>query len=114
MATLAKRIYPSASAIFIWRFEEATSRPYGYLVVDLKASTPERDRLHTDIFEANLATEEWQKSPESRKDRYPSVESDNEDDDRDSIETDITDNLVRKKRPLSFNGPLVNVEKRSL
>ena len=35
------------------RFEEATSRPYGYLVVDLKSSTSEQDRLRTDIFEPN-------------------------------------------------------------
>ena len=34
------------------RFEEATSRPYGYLVVDLKSSTSEKDRLRTDIFES--------------------------------------------------------------
>ena len=33
------------------QFEQATSRPYGCLVVDLKSSTPEQDRLHTDIFE---------------------------------------------------------------
>ena len=40
------------------RFEQATSRPYGYLVVDLKSSTPEQDRLHTDIFET-LDTRNW-------------------------------------------------------
>ena len=34
------------------RFEEATSRPYGYLVVDLKSSTSEQDRLRTVIFES--------------------------------------------------------------
>ena len=32
------------------RFEESTSRPYGYRVVDLKSSTSEEDRLQTDIF----------------------------------------------------------------
>ena len=52
VTTLAKRIYPSTSAIFMKRFEEATSRPYGYLVVDLKSSTSEKDRLRTDIFES--------------------------------------------------------------
>ena len=35
------------------RFEEATSRPYGYLVVDLKSSTSAQDRLRTDIFESS-------------------------------------------------------------
>ena len=52
VATLARRIYPSTSVTFMKRFEEATSRPYGYLVVDLKSSTPEQDRLRTNIFES--------------------------------------------------------------
>ena len=34
------------------RFEEATSRHYGYLVVDLKSTTSEQDRLQTDIFKS--------------------------------------------------------------
>ena len=34
------------------RFEEATSRPYGYLVLDLKSGTSEQDRLRTNIFES--------------------------------------------------------------
>ena len=46
VATLARRIY----AMFMKRFEDATSRPYGYLVVDLKPNTTEQDRLKTDIF----------------------------------------------------------------
>ena len=50
VATLARRIYPSTSAIFMKRFEEATSRPYGYLVGDLKFSISEQDRLQ--IFES--------------------------------------------------------------
>ena len=52
VATLARIIYPSTSAMFMKRFEEATSRPYGYLVIDLKSSTSEQDRLQTDIFES--------------------------------------------------------------
>ena len=52
VATLARRIYPSTSVTFMKRFEEATSRPYGYLVVDLKSSTPEQGRLRTNIFES--------------------------------------------------------------
>ena len=51
MATLARRIYPSTSAIFMKRFEQATCPPYGYLVVDLKSIMPEQDRLQTDIIE---------------------------------------------------------------
>ena len=52
VATLARRIYPSTSAMFMKRFDQATSRPYGYLVIDLKSSTSEQDRLQTDIFES--------------------------------------------------------------
>ena len=52
VATLARRIYPSTSAILRKRFEEATSRPYGYLVIDLKSGTSEQVRLQTDIFES--------------------------------------------------------------
>ena len=33
-------------------FEDATARPYGYLVVDLKSSTSEQDILQTDIFDS--------------------------------------------------------------
>ena len=33
------------------RFERATSYPYGYLVIDLKSDTAEKDRLHTEIFD---------------------------------------------------------------
>ena len=32
------------------KFEDAMAIPYGYLVLDLKLSTSEQDRLQTDIF----------------------------------------------------------------
>ena len=32
------------------KFEDTTARPYGYLVLDLKLSTSEQDRLQTDMF----------------------------------------------------------------
>ena len=51
VATLARRIYPSTSAVFMKRFEQATSYPYGHLVIDLKSDTAEKDRLHTEIFD---------------------------------------------------------------
>ena len=44
VAILARRIYSSTS-------EEATSRPYGYLIAYLKSSTSEQDRLQINIFE---------------------------------------------------------------
>ena len=44
VASLA-RIYLSTSPVFMRKFEDATARPYGYLVVDLKSGTFEQDRL---------------------------------------------------------------------
>ena len=37
VASLSKRIFPSSSTNFMKRFEQATARPYRFLVVDLKA-----------------------------------------------------------------------------
>ena len=48
VATLAIRIYPSTSLVFMKLFERATSYPYGHLVHDLKSDTAEKDRLHTE------------------------------------------------------------------
>ena len=52
VATLARRIYPSTSVTFMRKFEDATARPYNYLILDLKVSTSEQDRLQTDIFDS--------------------------------------------------------------
>ena len=52
VATLARRIYLSTSVTFMRKFEDAMARPYGYLVLDLKSSTSEQDRLQTDIFDS--------------------------------------------------------------
>ena len=42
VATLARRIYPSTSAAFMKRFEQATSYPYSHLVIDFKSDTAEK------------------------------------------------------------------------
>ena len=77
VATLAKRIYPSTSAMFMKRFEEATLRLYGYLVIDLKWSTSEQERLQTDIFES---TDQHAFEP-------PDDETLSDDDDASSVES---------------------------
>ena len=60
VATLARRINPSTSAVFMKRFEQATSYPYGQLVIALKSDTPEKHRLHTEIFDtAKTMDEKW-------------------------------------------------------
>ena len=48
--TLAKQMYPSETASFIKEYEEAVRRPYGYLFVDLRPTTPDRCRLRTNVL----------------------------------------------------------------
>ena len=38
--------------------ERATSYPYGHLVIDLKSDTPEKDRLHIEIFDTVKSMDE--------------------------------------------------------
>ena len=44
-ATLARQMYPEGSTFAIEAFKDATSAPYGYLLVDMKPDTDERHRL---------------------------------------------------------------------
>jgi hypothetical protein len=48
--TLAQHMYPNKASAFMDAYEKATRAPHGYLLVDLKQSTNEEDRLVTDIF----------------------------------------------------------------
>ncbi len=47
---LAKQMYPGNVKFLQQSFNDATSKPYGYLLVDLKSETPEEIRLRTSIF----------------------------------------------------------------
>ena len=47
--TLACQMYPGKSEKMMKIIEKATRQPYGYLLVDLKAYTPENDRLKCKI-----------------------------------------------------------------
>ena len=53
--TLAKQMYLGGTEPFVRKYEEAVSRPYGYLLVDLKPNTPERCRLRTNVLPNDLA-----------------------------------------------------------
>lgn len=48
--TLFRQMYPENSQHLLRHFKEATSKPYGYLLVDLKPTTPEHLRMRTDII----------------------------------------------------------------
>lgn len=47
---LARQVYPENSRFLQEAFHDATSQPHGYLLLDLKQSTPENCRFRTCIF----------------------------------------------------------------
>ena len=50
IATLARQMYPKNSEYLLESFNDATTRPYGYLLLDLHQLTPENIRLRTNIL----------------------------------------------------------------
>ena len=74
VATLARRIYPSTCATFMRKFEDAMARPYGYLVLDLKSSTSEQDRLQTDIFVDQQSPDDGDISDDENADSVESLD----------------------------------------
>ena len=53
ISVLGRQMYPGKSQHFLLQYKEATQRPYGYLLVDLKTSTKEKDRLKPNAFEVS-------------------------------------------------------------
>ena len=56
MTTLAKQMYPGRVKFVQEAFADATSTPYGYLLIDLKQNTPDDMRLHSYALCANVRT----------------------------------------------------------
>ena len=50
VSTLAKQMFPGRTGYLMESFRDATSRPYGYLVIDCHQLTPENMRLRTNIL----------------------------------------------------------------
>ena len=48
--TLARQMYPGKTGYFLKKFEDATTEPYTYLLIDLKADTKKKERFQTDIL----------------------------------------------------------------
>lgn len=48
--TLARHLYPGNLQHLLRHFKEALSKPYRYLLIDLKLTTPEHLRLRTDVL----------------------------------------------------------------
>jgi hypothetical protein len=60
---LAKQVYPSCPRALQQAFEDATSIPHGYLILDLKAETPDKLRMRSNIFpDETLAVYQTKKS----------------------------------------------------
>lgn len=51
---LARQMYPESPSLMIKAYNDACSRPYGYLLVDLAMTTDDRLRLRTNIFPDEL------------------------------------------------------------
>jgi hypothetical protein len=50
LAHLGRQLYPCDSKFFQQVYQDATRKPYSYLLVDLRSDTPEELRLRTDIL----------------------------------------------------------------
>ena len=50
IATLARQMYPKNTNYLLETFEDATTKPYGYLLLNLHQLTPENIRLRTNIL----------------------------------------------------------------
>ena len=53
---LARQMYPGRGKYLQEAFAHATSKPYGYLLVDARQETPEHLRLRMNIFLGQLQT----------------------------------------------------------
>ena len=52
ISTLARQMFPKHTNYLMESFEDATSKPYGYLMIDCHQLTPENMRLRTNILPA--------------------------------------------------------------
>jgi len=50
VATLARQMYPGQSKFLVEAFKNASEKPFGYLLLDLKPDTDEKYRVRTNIF----------------------------------------------------------------
>ena len=51
VSSLARQMYPGKTKLLIEAFQDATVKPFGYLLIDMKPQTDDRMRLRTNIFE---------------------------------------------------------------
>jgi len=58
-AILAKQMFPTATEKLMKPYTEATMKPYGYLFIDLKQTTPETDRIVKNVFPVSISGEQY-------------------------------------------------------
>ena len=54
ISTLARQMYPNNTNFLVQSFQDATKKPYGYLLLDLHQRTPENMRLRTNILPGQM------------------------------------------------------------
>jgi hypothetical protein len=60
-------MYPSRRNLLLQKFDEATERPYGYLLMDLKPTTPDSLRLRTDVLGTGIEKEKDETEEETEE-----------------------------------------------
>jgi len=50
VSTLSRQMFPGKGQFLVEAFKDATAKPFGYLVLDLKPDTEEKYRIRTGIF----------------------------------------------------------------
>ena len=60
--TLSRQMFPHRSHQFMDKFNRATRKPYGYLVINLKQNPSDYQRLRTDVF---IKSKEFMSTPHS-------------------------------------------------
>jgi hypothetical protein len=80
ISLLARKIYPKNPDKMMNKYEEVVSRPYRYLLIDVKPGTAEHQRLKTDILSPQIGLNEMrhvirgETDPRPSKLREPEVE----------------------------------------
>ena len=67
VSVLARQMFPRNTQYFLNSFEEATSIPFGYLVIDLKQMTPDNARLRRHVFGECINNHGMHETPHSEE-----------------------------------------------
>lgn len=51
--TLARQMYPGKTGYFMDKFHDAVNKPYGFLLLNLKPTTPDNERLLSNVIDTN-------------------------------------------------------------